>query len=747
VRQLPDAFIDREFPRIPQVNEMDRVVSQHFDHFERIKQLFTKIPYPPIVASQPTSLMRHFKSISLFLASCCLLLSPLQAQQLGKKATASDVYLRAYLTMEDGMKLLQGEDYAGSYYKLKDAKDLFDSVFHSDPNWNPEIVDYRRKKVGELMESARQQEMQRRARAAAAPGTVNPVAPPGTLPAPAALPMPGKKTTTEPRAVDAVLQAKVGDLQDRIRQVEAKNEAMLKEIGSKDNQLLDSQHEQQRLKERLVEASTQLDTAKLGKNIEKGAMQKEIDRLKKLQEKLTADLSHAADLLKDSNEKNATLLTEVKQAYAVIKNLNEEKTKLTAERDQLNELLGGADGKSEKVRALANENARLNKTMAELQARMTAMQKEREAEKKDVAATKEELAKQREADQKLIADLRGQLETARGELAKVKQENQDYQNQMAALSARLDATERVLAASANPGLTESDAIKENNLLHEIIVKMIKQQAGRERAKKQALAELEETGKMSEQLVSSIQSMAEPYQMTQAERALLQATGATKWSEDGTGVRTEIISPEILGSRPPGDSPTPAENVNPDELRAYATAAQRLFTNQQFDEAEANYEKILRADPLNHGARCNMAVTQISQGKMDAAILNLKKALAYNFENDFPHYLLGTVYLRQNKLDEATESISTALKLRDDNGGGHFALGLIHTKQKHFIDAEREFKKAVQFDPGNGEAHYNLAIIYATSETPKMDLAKNHYRQAISHGIKRDSNLDKLLERH
>ncbi len=689
--------------------------------------------------------MRHFLSIAIFLASCCLVLSPLQAQQLGKKATPSDVYLRAYLTMEDGMKLLQGEDYAGSYYKLKDAKDLFDSVFHSDPNWNPEIVDYRRKKVGELMETARQQEIQRRARTAAAPGTVNPVAP-GALPPPAALPMPGKGTTTEPRAVDAVLQAKVSDLQDRIRQMEAKSEALQREIGSKDTQLLDSQHEQQRLKERLVAASAELDTAKLGKNIEKGAMQKEIDRLKKQQEKLTADLSHAADLLKDSNEKNAALLAEVKQAYAVISNLNKDKAKLTEERDQLNELLGGADGKSEKVRALANENARLNKTMAELQARMTAMQKEREAEQKDVAATKEELAKQREADQKLIADLRGQLEMARGELAKVKQENQEYQNQMAALSARLDATERVLAASATPGLTESDAIKENNLLHEIIVKMIKQQAGRERAKKQALAELEETGKMSEQLVSSIQSMAEPYQMTPAERALLQATGATKWSEDGTGVRTEIISPEILGGNPAAAPPTPAENINPDELRAYATAAQRLFSNSQYDEAEANYEKILRADPLNHGARCNMAVTQISQGKLDAAILNLKKALAYNFENDFPHYLLGTVYLRQNKLEEATEAISTALKIKDNNGGGHFALGLIHTRQKHFSDAEREFKKSVEFDPANGEAHYNLAIIYATSDTPKMDLAKNHYRQAISHGVKRDSNLDKLLNR-
>ncbi len=692
--------------------------------------------------------MSYFSLRVLALLCCGLLLSGLAAEVAGKKPNASEVYLRAYSTMEDGMKLLSAEDYSNSYYKLKDAKDLFDSVFHSDPNWNPEIVEYRRKRVGELMETARQQEIKRRAQSAANPQTVNPAVPNGQPPA--ALPMPGKESS-QPRTVDAVLQAKLADLHERLRQLEKKNDDMLKEIGSKDSQLstqgkqlVDSEHEQKRLKEKLVEASTLLDISRAGKTIEKNASPKELEAMKKTQAKLMADLAKAADLLKDSNEKNAALLAEVKQAYGVIKNLNEEKSQLIAEREQLNELLGGDAGKTDKVRALAQENARLHKTMEDLQGRLSTLQKEREAEQKDVAATKAEMAAQKVADQKLIADLRGQLDQARGELAKVRQENQDYQNQMAALSGRLDATERALATSANPGLTESEALRENNLLHDIIIKMIKQQAGRERAKKQALAELENTGKMSEDLVASIQEMSEPYQMSPAERALLQATGATQWSPDGGAVRTEIISPEISGAAGSDAAPSP-DLANADELRAFATAAKRQFANSQFDEAESNYEKIVRAAPLDHQARCNLAVAQVRQGKLDNAILNLKKALAYNFDNDFPHYLLGTVLLRQNKLEEATEEISTALKIKDNNGDGHFALGLIYTKLKRYADAEAEFRQAVSFDPGNGEAHYNLAIIYASTEPPKKDLAKNHYREAISHGVKPDTNLTKLLE--
>lgn len=694
----------------------------------------------------------------LALVFACLGESHAQGQ---KKINSADVYLRGYLIMEEGMKLLQKEDYAGAYYKLKDSKEIFDSVFQSDPSWNPEIVDYRRKRVNELMETAKQSEIQRRQRAAANPDTIRPTPPPTKDQPKSALPMlPSPPPNTakleapaQPRTADVVLQTKLADYQERIKQLELKNDGILKEIGSKDQQLsklgaqlVDSQSEQKRLLDRLTEANTKLDIASLGKKKEDATLLKTIDNLKKEQARLQGELEKAVGLLKDANEKNASLISDVREAYATIKSLNDEKAKLVAERDQFSQLLQGDASKTDKLKTLAAENTKLRKTMEELQDRLGKLQKERETEKKDVATAKEEMAKQREADQKLIADLRGQLDVARTELSRIKAENAEYQNQMAALSDRLDATERALAQSANPAMTESEALKENDLLHEIIVKMIKQQAGREKAKKQALAELEATGQMSEQLLGSIREMSEPYQMTPAERALLQAAGAPKLADDGTGINATMISPDVIPgdttqTEPPKlDGPPPS----PDELAAYSTAAQRQFNSQRFEEAESNYDKILRLDPLNFGARCNMAVSQVRQGKLDAAITNLKKVLAYNYDNDFPHYLLGTIYLRQSKISDATDSINTALKIKGDNGDGHFALGLIQLKQKRFKEAEKEFLLTVQYDPQNADAHYNLAILYATMEDSKKDSARSHYRKAIELGAKPDNNLDRLL---
>lgn len=674
--------------------------------------------------------------IRVFILVCLSLLLPAYASgQQKAKATPADVYLRGYLIMEDGMKLLQASDFSGAYYKLKDAKDIFDGVFHSDPNWNPEIVEYRRKRVTELMESARQSEMERRKATAADPSTVKPVAPNE----PAALPMTGR--TAPPRSADVVVQSQISELRDRIKQLELKNDNALKEIGQQEEalsnlgaQLVDSESERKRLLERMVDANDKLERSN-------PTQRKEIESLKKDRAKLMETLEKANAELAEVTAKNTELLGQVREAYETIKSLNAEKAQLVAEREQMNELLGGSN-KADKVRMLASENSKLRKSLEELQSRVTTMQQEREAEKKDVATSKAEMEKQRESDQKLIAELRGQLDASRAELARIRQENEDYENQMAALSARLDVTERALAQSANPAMAESDAIRENNMLHEIIVKMIKQQSGRERAKKQAIEELEATGQMSEQLVSSIRQMSEPYQMSPAERALLQAAGMPKMNADGSGINGQMISPDI--NPDVGRPDVPVEPASPDEVRGFVTAAQRLFGGQQFEEAESAFEKVLALDPLNVGARCNLAVSQVRQGKLDTAIINLKKALAYDFDHDFPHYLLGTVFLRQNKLEEATEEIATALKIKGDNGAGHSALGLIYTKQKRFTDAMNEFKLAVQFDPEIGEAHFNLAILYAMAEPAKKDLAKHHYREAINRGVAPDKDLELML---
>ncbi len=61
-----------------------------------------------------------------------------------------------------------------------------------------------------------------------------------------------------------------------------------------------------------------------------------------------------------------------------------------------------------------------------------------------------------------------------------------------------------------------------------------------------------------------------------------------------------------------------------------------------------------------------------------------------------------------------------------------------------IPAEAAFRKAIQLQPGYAAAHNNLAFVYATQKPPSLALARWHYQKALSAGIARNPELEKLL---
>ena len=86
----------------------------------------------------------------------------------------------------------------------------------------------------------------------------------------------------------------------------------------------------------------------------------------------------------------------------------------------------------------------------------------------------------------------------------------------------------------------------------------------------------------------------------------------------------------------------------------------------------------------------------------------------------------------------------SLKINPSHAAAWHTLGLIVLKNGKRDTARNYFEKAIANDPNCSEAHFNLAVIHATSEPPRLDAARRHYREAIRAGAARDSGLDKLL---
>ena len=663
-----------------------------------------------------------------------------------RQPTASDTYLQGYLTMLEGDKLRKSKDFVGAYFKFRDARDTFDSVHASDPSWNTEILDYRRRKIRESMEEVRQEEIQRRA----AGGEPSPrgvigssrdaAGPAGANPASAAA-IPEVDPPGSGRTPSALMEERNRTLYAQISRLEKRNEEILKTLGAKEEELrraaqdkLRSAATEKALRERLADAESKLDTA------EQSEKRRHSDLLKRVAD-LEGALKLANDKLTAAVTERDRMAGELANAISEIKSLNTEVTGLRKEREQMIALLSGGDGVKglEKLKIL-EENQRLKQELAAAQEKMKTLSTEKEADKKQIVALKE------------------QVQSVQESLTAMKQENEEYRAQIASLAGKLDATRKMLADTAGGNaIPESEALAENNVLREIILQQLKQQARREKARQNIMDELQregvfekmkELGVQSETLMRSVNEMALPVSLSKEQRDILTSTQVNKFLSSADGKELYIVK---------GDEPdVPAPDALPEksgasdkaglstELKAYANAAEEHFRAGDFTTAESEFRKILVVEPQNVYALCNLGVTQLRLGNNEEAAETLMRAQAYNFDLEFPHYARGAALLRIGRVDEAAEELEDALKINDKNAPAWHTLGLIAIKRNQREVARQHFLKAVEIDPNCAEAHFNLAVLFSTSDPPQLDIARKHYRAAVNGGAAHDSGLDKLL---
>ncbi|HWB02122.1 MAG TPA: tetratricopeptide repeat protein [Verrucomicrobiales bacterium] len=661
--------------------------------------------------------------------------------------STSDTYLQGYLTMVEGDKQRKNGDFAGAYFKYRDARDTFDAVHAAEPAWNAEIIDYRRRKIREAMEEVRKLEMERRAAggeisssgilgSALGPDPKNQIGTP--------MDIPPTDESRPPKAPSTLMEERMKGLYEQITRLERKNEAILKTLGAKEEELrnaskarLESKASEDAMRARLVEAETKLETSDAAEKRKHQALIKKVDELQ-------SALNLANEKLNAANAERDKMATDLANAIGEIKRLNTEVTGLRKERDQMVNLLTGADSKGPDKLKMFEENQRLTKELAAAQQKISQLSKEKDTDRSEIVALKE------------------QVRSVQDSLDGMKQENEDYRRQIATLTGKLDATRKQLAETGGAGaVTESEAIAENNVLREIILQQLKQQARRERARQNIMDELtregvfdkmKELGVESENILRSVNEMAAPIMLSKDQRDIIASTQVDKLltGPDGKGLKELSIVDDSADDKPPGDAPPDSTGAADKaglstELKAYANAAEEHFSSGDYTSAENDFRKILLVEPQNVYALCNLGVTQIRLNNNEEAAETLLKALAYNYDDDFAHYVRGVALLRTARLDDAVEEIELGLKLNGKNASAWHTLGLISIKRGQREQAKAHFLKAVALDANCSEAHYNLAVIFASSGDPaQFDTARKHYKLAIKAGAARDTNLDKLL---
>ncbi len=180
--------------------------------------------------------------------------------------------------------------------------------------------------------------------------------------------------------------------------------------------------------------------------------------------------------------------------------------------------------------------------------------------------------------------------------------------------------------------------------------------------------------------------------------------------------------------------------------ALAVEAQRHFAAREYDQAEAKYQDILRADEKNSATLANLARVQIENHHFAEAEQNIRRALTATPDDAYCLFLLGYLQLQQEKYAEAVDPLTRAVAANPKSAEIQNCLGVALSHQGLRGPAETAFRKAIQNDASYGSAHNNLAVMYAEQTPPLVELARWHYQKALTAGQPKNPELEKILDR-
>jgi predicted TPR repeat methyltransferase len=145
----------------------------------------------------------------------------------------------------------------------------------------------------------------------------------------------------------------------------------------------------------------------------------------------------------------------------------------------------------------------------------------------------------------------------------------------------------------------------------------------------------------------------------------------------------------------------------DEAVAVAILLQQ---NEQLDEAQALYQRILEEAPHHPDALHFAGVLAHQQGRSGEAIALIEKSLAIAPDRADCHSNLGIIYKSMGRLEAAVAACQRAIALDPSHANAHSNLGVLLRATGKPAEAEAAYRAAIRLDPQHIDAYTNLGIL-------------------------------------
>ncbi|MFP6884609.1 MAG: tetratricopeptide repeat protein [Roseibacillus sp.] len=657
----------------------------------------------------------------------------------------SDVYFQAWLTVRDAEKAEKDDKFLEAFNRYDKARQLFESVALSDPEFKPDLVKSRRESTTQAMSAIRTKALGERNRLARRTGDLVEGKPVprghGDLNIPqlsredqskvAALQRQIEQYRDELRKAhsdrdanavrlrealrqleqerDRVARAPVSnqlqDLNRRIRKVEDERDTMFKAL--RDSRTAHQEVLSQLAVAKVDAAAAQKRTTDLEEvvNVQQSAAKEVVEGLRRQLKELRDSLVEKDRKYIALEARNAQLDRQLGEARAEVHDLRDERDALLVQRDQMVALL--KLNESERVQLLIKQNMDLGRDLKTARDRLKALHTDNNATKDQLIEAKRDLAQ------------------AKGRLIDFQRENASQKNRLEAMEDRLrnagtELKEDLKSAKLDPGSRQ-----EMEMLQDIILRQLRIQEHRRSAKESIMAEIRKIGQQGGALVRNIQGLFDQELKLTAEEGRLLA-------------EFKIDDDFIFDDRPEQHEVANAVRSLQQSITIKDQLARRAFSNGRFLAAREVFESILDQHPGHVETMLNLGVVHVKNEDIPLAISSFNDALVIRGDNlPFAHFMLGVCHYRVADLQNSRLSLQHAVDLDNDNAKAFVFLGNVAGREDHDDEAENHFKTAIQIDPTLSDPYYNLAVIYLRKGMKEEAL--QFYQEALKRGA--DPNLE------
>lgn len=455
----------------------------------------------------------------------------------------SEIFLKAYLSAQQGEKLEHENRFKTALAKFRFAGSLIEELRRSHSDWQPAIVEYRGRKIGEGILRV-QERISRQNELTTGPSRLPDVVP--SLPESEAWSEPGPEVVA-PQGLETVSQAPSdGAIEEATRKLRRMVDQLQAALEKSRSDLETARKEKAAVNTHLEETNSMLENAQKEIETSKQSERSARDQLAQTQasfkalqssqengaiKQLRTEIADLKDAVAVAEEARATAEKQRDETNAKLAEANKQITAVEQQRDEVLAQLKAGSETEQHSPALFVENGDLKLKLASLEKNVSANGNSTNVEelvgvKQEVTQLQRQLAESQKQNQYLvarIAELWVQLDEAGAQL------------QSAKLSGNSEETDRLT--------------RENELLRNIVVREREEEARREEARKLVLAELDRLRIKSDSLNKEIELLAQPVTKLNSEELSLLRQPVVSVSDQNRGALTASF---IFAKKSAGD---------------------------------------------------------------------------------------------------------------------------------------------------------------------------------------------------